>query len=85
VPNLIKEKYYQKIKFEYPTKEEAEKIMKGWQNARQENVVIRHRAVYRVWANGQSFDFHKKEDAEKVITDAKVVAKIVEVKQRLIS
>jgi hypothetical protein len=80
IPDLVKKHHYQKVKFKYPTKEEAEKIAEGWQKARPENVVIRHKKVYRVWANGQSFDFYKKEDAEKVIADARVVVKVVEVK-----
>ncbi|MDR1385677.1 MAG: hypothetical protein LBJ67_17785 [Planctomycetaceae bacterium] len=77
VPDLVKEKYTQKIKFKYPTKEEAEKIMKGWRSARLETVAKHGHLIYWIWANGQKFQFSK-ENADKVLEQAKQV-KIEEV------
>jgi hypothetical protein len=80
VPDLVKKHHYQKVKFKYPTKEEAEKIAEGWKKARSDNVQSHGWTIYRVYANGQYFDFRKKEEADKVIADTKVVVKVVEVK-----
>ena len=77
VPDLVKRDYYDKVNFKYPTKEAAEKIMKGWHNAKVKNGRIHGKVYYYVWANGQIFSFSK-EDAEKVVELAKQV-KVIEV------
>jgi hypothetical protein len=80
VPDLVKANHYDMVKFKNYTKEEAEKMMRGWHNAKQVPPIKRHNHKYFiVRANGQNFEFLHKEDADKVLADAKNVT-IKEVK-----
>jgi hypothetical protein len=77
VSDLVKRDYYEKVNFKYPTKEAAEKIMKGWHSAEVRRRRIHGMVHYYVCANGQIFSFSK-EDAEKVVEQSKQV-KVIEV------
>jgi hypothetical protein len=72
VPELVKSKYKKGVDFKYYTKEEAEKMMRGWHNAKIKTHKVGSNTVYEVWANGQGFPFSK-ENVELIMTQVKKV------------